>query len=238
MHEQDLGIFYGAGPAKVPGASAVAADEPDEAEAVFVQGFQSLGAAPSKEPPEPHRHTKSADRDPIVGSSEHIAHCNFEDVESDCSSDASSVEVPFAPPPLPPPAPPPAPVEVAEPPEPPEEHKFWWITRTGRQAKCETCKCPIFAHSFRSLYVPDPAKVEDKRQWQRLFWKYYHLHHACLPGDADGGMPTAEQLIVDAARLPARFKETPEQFRQSVDDATDLFFRELCRARAKLHRFP
>lgn len=114
-------------------------------------------------------------------------------------------------PPLPPP--PDAPKE----PQPPHRrHTYWWLSRSGRSASCMGCKNNIAAHQFRLIFEPNPLEVENAKKWKQVFWTYFHIDCSCLkhsrlwkPGDPLG---------IEVAYLPARFKETQEQYKRSVDE--------------------
>ena len=85
---------------------------------------------------------------------------------------------PLKPPAPDPPVPPPPP--VLDP-----KHPYFWITRTNKRAACGNPTCELTDHNGkigrvaarleRVLYHPDPAMVQDKREWGKVWWKYYHV---------------------------------------------------------------
>ena len=120
--------------------------------------------------------------------------------------------------PSPPPAPPP---DVAD----DDSHRYWWLTRIGRQATCGGCRLVINSHSFRVCFCRNPRDVEDVRRWQMVWQEYFHVDRKCLPC---GRRPrlSENRLIADAAFLPKKSGETVEQYRESVAEAKKKLFEE------------
>ena len=103
-------------------------------------------------------------------------------------------------------------------------HVPWWLTRTGRTAKCSSCGNDILAHEARVLFQPDKATVKGLKVWRDVWWRYYHLGRKCIPADADD--LDEHVLRVDFAFLPARMKESVEQYREAREQARAKFIAE------------
>ena len=138
------------------------------------------------------------------------------------------------PPPLPPPAewePPVAPPPVDD------AHIFLWLTRTNRQATCQSCRAHIESGSFRIVYDPHPSRLPANRRWSAVLYTYFHVNRACIVdlatdlradhagrrGSSSSSATFLESqgwaLQVDVAPLPAKAKESLADRRAKTSDA-------------------
>ena len=125
--------------------------------------------------------------------------------------------------------------DVKEPVVEADEHKYWWLTRAGRQATCASCKRFIPPHTMRACYYPNPNSVVDKRVWSKLFWVYYHMSRLCLPV-GDRAVMRREDVVVDVARLPKSSKEDLVAYHAAIEESLTLLCTEYEAARSKLTR--
>ena len=96
-------------------------------------------------------------------------------------------------------------------------HVFLWITRTSRQATCSACNEPIAAWDFRMAHHPDPRTVEDRRQWRKVWWRYYHLRERCVLG-SPARPDMLASAVMDAAPMGER-RESSELYKTRCAEA-------------------
>ena len=123
-------------------------------------------------------------------------------------------------------------------------HIYLWLTRSGRQATCSTCREAIGKWKFRLIYSPHPKTLPASRKWSTVLWRYYHVDRGCvrdLPatlvtdyaGSESSSASTATflesrgwALQQDVAPMPKAAKESDEARRAAVAEQVALVNRE------------